>query len=357
MALKYITNVDFSGNQALNMLLQVVASDPAAPSDGQVWYRSDDDTIRFRSGGVTRKLHEVVSDGTVSVTDNGDGTTTVGLDKAAVDALGVDAATLDGLAPSHYLDFTNFTNVPNPTITLSGDVSGSVTLTGLSGGTLDVTIADDSHSHVIANVDGLQDALDSKLDDTQKGAANGLAELDAGGQVPVSQLPVETFGGLSYQGTWNADSNTPTLSDGSVPAAGVFYKVGTAGSTSLGGVTDWVVGDWVISDGTNWQKLDNTDQVASVAGRTGVVTLGISDIAGLQTELDAKPEYFTFEMTSAASGPLSVTHNLGTKNVIVEVFDMTNDERVYTDLSVTSTDSVQVGYSGSEQLRVVVHGE
>lgn len=357
MAIKYLTNVDFNKNQALNMLLQVVASDPAAPSDGQVWYRSDDDTIRFRSGGVTRKLHEVVSDGTVSVTDNGDGTTTVGLDKAAVDALGVDAATLDGLSPSHYLDFTNFTNLPSPTITLSGDVSGSVTLTDLTGGTLDVTIADDSHSHVIANVDGLQNELDSKIDSTEKGSANGVAELDAGGQVPVSQLPTETFGGLSYQGTWDADSNTPTLSGGSVPAAGTFYKVGTNGSTSIGGISDWVVGDWVISDGTDWQKLDNTDQVTSVAGRGGAVTLGISDIAGLQTELDAKPEYFSLEMASAASGPLSVTHNLGTNNVIVEVFDVTNDERVMTDVAVTSNDSIQIGYVGSEQLRVVVHGQ
>lgn len=34
-----------------------------------------------------------------------------------------------------------------------------------------------------------QTALDAKLDDSQKGAANGLAELDAGGKVPSSQLP------------------------------------------------------------------------------------------------------------------------------------------------------------------------
>lgn len=34
-----------------------------------------------------------------------------------------------------------------------------------------------------------QTALDAKLDDSQKGAANGLAELDAGGLVPTSQLP------------------------------------------------------------------------------------------------------------------------------------------------------------------------
>jgi hypothetical protein len=56
-------------------------------------------------------------------------------------------------------------DVPNglsPTITLSGDASGSVTLTELSSGTLSVTVADDSHNHTIANVDNLQSSLDGK---------------------------------------------------------------------------------------------------------------------------------------------------------------------------------------------------
>jgi hypothetical protein len=50
----------------------------------------------------------------------------------------------------------------SPTITLSGDVSGSATLTNLGNATITATIADDSHNHTIANVDGLQTSLDSK---------------------------------------------------------------------------------------------------------------------------------------------------------------------------------------------------
>ena len=46
----------------------------------------------------------------------------------------------------------------NQTITLTGDVSGSGTTS------IAVTIADDSHNHVIGNVDGLQAALDNKPD-------------------------------------------------------------------------------------------------------------------------------------------------------------------------------------------------
>jgi hypothetical protein len=52
-------------------------------------------------------------------------------------------------------------------LTLSGDVSGSATFTNMGNATLSVTVADDSHNHTIANVDGLQAALDGKVDDSQ----------------------------------------------------------------------------------------------------------------------------------------------------------------------------------------------
>lgn len=67
--------------------------------------------------------------------------------------IGSDAETLDGANSSFYLDFTNFTSIPSPTITLSGDASGSVTLTDLANGNLTVSVNDDSHNHSVANGD------------------------------------------------------------------------------------------------------------------------------------------------------------------------------------------------------------
>ena len=49
------------------------------------------------------------------------------------------------------------------TISLSGDASGSTTFDGSKNITLSVTVKDDSHNHLIANVDGLQTALNSKM--------------------------------------------------------------------------------------------------------------------------------------------------------------------------------------------------
>ena len=67
--------------------------------------------------------------------------------------------------------------------------------------------------------------------------------------------------GLVFQGTWNAATNTPTLTSGS-GTTGNFYIVSTSGSTNLDGVTDWVTGDWAVfieQGGTDaWEKIDNS---------------------------------------------------------------------------------------------------
>ena len=81
-------------------------------------------------------------------------------------------------------------------------------------------------------------------------------------------------GQVSYQGTWDASANSPTLVSG-IGTKGYYYVVSTSGSTNLDGVTTWTVGDWAIFNGTAWQKVDNTDAVNSVFGRTGAV-VGVS---------------------------------------------------------------------------------
>lgn len=85
------------------------------------------------------------------------------------------------------------------------------------------------------------------------------------------------IGALVYKGTWNAATNTPTLASG-VGNKGDYYVVSVAGTTNLDGITDWQVNDIALFNGTAWQKIDNTDSVLSVNGKTGVVVLGPTDV-------------------------------------------------------------------------------
>lgn len=148
------------------------------------------------------------------------------------------------------------------------------------------TKADTEHTHVVADVTDFATAVDDRADariEAQKGASNGLATLDINGKIPASQLEL---GSVVYEGTWNANTNSPTLASG-VGDKGSYYVVSTAGATDLDGVTDWTMGDWAIFNGTAWEKADHTDQVSSVAGKTGAVTLIDSDITNFSAAVSA----------------------------------------------------------------------
>lgn len=88
----------------------------------------------------------------------------------------------------------------------------------------------------------------------------------------------DVAGGLDYQGTWNASTNTPTLASG-VGTNGYYYVVSVDGSTNLDGITDWKAGDWLLFNGTVWQKIDQSwaiaganDNITSMTGVTGGIS-------------------------------------------------------------------------------------
>jgi hypothetical protein len=186
----------------------------------------------------------------------------------------------------------------NNTITVTGDATGSgktaivLTLknTGIAGTYVKVTT--DAQGRVTSGSGLSSSDVTSALgftpsDAAKEGAANGVATLDATGKVPASQLPAAIAGGINFQGTWNAATNTPTLTS-STGNKGDMYKVSVAGGTALNGLTQWNVGDMAVFDGTVWDKLDGlANEVLSVAGRTGAVTLSASDISGLSANATA----------------------------------------------------------------------
>ena len=113
------------------------------------------------------------------------------------------------------------------------------------------------------------------------GTANGVVVTDATNKILASQLPASVTGGTVYQGTWNAATNTPALASGT-GTKGYEYKVSVAGTTAIDGNSQWNVGDYIVFDGTTWDKIDGlSSEVLSVAGRTGAVTLTTADISGL----------------------------------------------------------------------------
>lgn len=165
---------------------------------------------------------------------------------------GLDADTLDGIQASSFLQ-------GNQTITLSGDATGSGTTS------IVVTVADDSHNHIISNVDGLQTALDAKLNlsgGTVTGTLNA-ATFNATSTTNGGFQGIDADTATTPSFTWSADLNTgiyrPAADTLSVTTAGSQrFTVGPAGQIGVGGASYGSSGQVLTSNGTgsapSWQN-------------------------------------------------------------------------------------------------------
>ncbi len=144
---------------------------------------------------------------------------------------------------------------------------------------------------------------------SEVGAASGVASLDGGGKIPLSQLPATL---MEFQGNWNPNTNTPTLVDGT-GVTGYTYWVSAADSGTVAGLTDpsmtnFQIGDLVIYNGTKWVLVTPAAGVTSVNGSQGAVT--VNAISQLTGDATAGP----------ASGSQSKALTLATVNSNVGTF-------------------------------------
>lgn len=181
-------------------------------------------------------------------------------------------------------------------VVISGQTANTVPILDGSKKITSSSVTSTQLSYVDAT-SSIQTQLNDKVDDSEKGAAGGVATLDGGGKVPASQLPSSV---MDYKGNWDASTNTPTLANGT-GSAGDVYKANVAGSTDFGaGSISFSVGDWAVYNGTIWEKSLNSNSVVSVNGFTGIVVIDTDDIA------EGANLYFTDERAQDAVGTILV---------------------------------------------------
>jgi len=171
--------------------------------------------------------------------------------------------------------------------------------------------------------------------------------------------------GLTFQGNWDAATNTPNIG-ASTPDNGDFYIVSVAGTTNLGGITDWEVGDWaiaVVSGGvTTWQKIDNSSVLTGQGTGTKIAEW---DGAGTSVTLtDSAIE----ELTGATNSNIglnpppdpeaSIYNGYATGNVNESIFiknkagNTTTDAAINADVFGITSDATSgqtVGFAGDVQ--------
>lgn len=166
-------------------------------------------------------------------------------------------------------------------------------------------------------------------------------------QIDVLEAEIALLTSLTYKGTWDASANVPALAS-STGTKGDYYIVSVAGATNLNGITDWQPGDWVIFNGTVWQKIDQSwataginDNITSMTGLTG----GISSPDFVQFDTAATPTQAVGRLQWDA-GEGTLQFGLGGGNVNLQV-GMENVALVKNDDTVTLTDGMVVYVSGA----------
>ena len=185
----------------------------------------------------------------------------------------LDADKLDGQEGTYYTDFTNQTNLPDPTITLAGDLSGTVTLTDLASGTL---TADITASGVTANT---------------YGGATSIPIITVAADGRLTSVTTASVAGIGSTQWYNAN-NTFQINTGdgssyntiiSAFDANVDFGAGidVTGNITTTGLVD---GRDVAADGT---KLDGIETGATADQTASEILTAIKTVDGTTSGLDA----------------------------------------------------------------------
>lgn len=401
MAKKFLTSLDLTKNQILNVAIQNLSSAPSAPVTGQVYFDTTDLRMFFYNG-------------TAWVDMSGD----------IQDVLGG-----AGLAASNTNDvITLDVNVDNATIEISSDAVqvkdlGITTAKLNNGAVTTVKIGDNqvtfakiqtiATNKLLGNVSGSTGAV-AEVSIITATNLDGYANTNIPSTAAVKAYVDAATGGLgNLEGAWDASAGTFPV--GSAPTAGT--KKGDYWYVSVAGTVDSVafnVGDVLVAIvdaaststyAANWISLEvNRDQAtesvlglvtlatqtevnagtnatdavtpATLAGRTATETrAGIAEIATqtetndgtddativtplkLKTLLDNRTGGYAADIGDGTATSFALTHGLGTRDVVVVIYDNSTYEEVITDVVLTSTSVVTVSFAAapaSNAYRVVI---
>lgn len=250
--------------------------------------------------------------GLTGSTYNGSSAVTAAIDTTVVATLtGAQTLTNKSISGS-----TNtFTNIPNSALTnstISGVALGSTLAsltagTGLSGGPYNgssaVTLA-------IAN---------SGVTAGTYGSSAVIPVLTVNAQGQITSISTQATNAPAYQGTWNAATNTPTLTS-SVGTQGYYYVVSVAGTTNLNGNAQWSIGDWAIFSNGIWDRIPGSTSESftnlsttnlAITGLTGYVYANGLNNATASTTIPTTALSGTITNSQLANSSVTVTAGTG----------------------------------------------
>jgi hypothetical protein len=323
MARKFLVSIDLNKNELLNARIQNLGAAPSSPVSGQIYYNSQDNIMYFWNGTEwisTSGSLEVIQDAIGSYVEGG-----VGLTKSYNDTTGTTTIDLDNTAVTAG-NYGSDTKVPTFTVdaqgrlTNAGEVDLIIPLDEQTTGDYVATIVGTANEVTVSPNSGHNAAVTIGLPDNVEITGN----LQVGGNLNV----IGTVNSVNTTQI-NIEDNKVKLNSGftGTPTtdAGIVVERGTELDAEI--LWNETSDKWTLTNnGTNYHAI----------ARKHAETLG----------------------TSATS--YTITHNLGTTDVTVQIFEAAIPyAQVEADVLRSNANSVVINFASAPsagEYRVVVVG-
>lgn len=374
---KYFVDLDLNKNELLKAVLQNSVTHPTNPKEGQIYYNTSvsDKGIWGYIGSTWVELSEIYTHPTYSALNPSLSSGASVLASMKVDSKGhVTQASTRTLTLSDlgYTGDEDANRYVHDTFT-SNDLG-----TALNGAEIisDVNVNNEGHVTGFATRDLTPADIGAAVinDSVTNGVDTWSSERI---QDELDDINSVITGSLVYKGGYNAGTNTPDLEAGTDVLQGYTYTVTTAGNF-LGESVQ--VGDMIIAESDSPSDIDDwtivnkniPDIVDATSTDKGIIRIATqSEVnSGSSNSTAVTPatlvSYVQAQFTSSGHGAnigdgtstsFDISHGLGTKDVLVDVFDDSTGDEVGVGKRRTTNNSVRILVNEpltNNELRVVI---
>ena len=318
MALSYLTDINLNKNELQNAVVQKLATDPSSgQTAGWIIFNTTDNQLKVYDGSAWTNVGGDITgvnitagtglSGTVSTT-SGQHTQTIDLANTTVTAGSYGSAT----------------SIPTFTV----DAQGRLTAAGSASITTTLTIDGDSTTQDVSLADD-----DLKIIGTTSEIVTAVTKSGTDVSLTIGLPDDVTIG-----------NDLTVLGDLQVTGTTTTNNVETV-STSNGIIFEGTVAD--AHEGTLLAGALTADVTYTLPDKTGTVAM-TSDITD---------RFYATSIGDGSATSYTVTHNLGSQDVIVQLYDASSLDTVFADVVRTSTSVVTIDFSSAptaNDIRVLV---